>query len=580
MAKQASSRQERKQAKQTALIPMMVDDPKFSESGLADALVERHEFHEDYFLEGPVTGRIAVLDFDEKTGALVPGVPYVQPRRGVKRGRYKLLPDPDHPDPTTRAFNQVSVFATVSRTLQTFEDPGVLGRPVRWAFDAPQLLVVPRAGQMENAFYARDSHSLQFYFFPSHQRADEIVYTSLARDIVAHETGHAILDGIAPHLWSAISPQSRALHEAIADVTALLVSMDSDKLRRAVLKKTNGSIQESTHFSALAEQFGMERGQSALRNLYDEDLVLTPTSRTDPHSLSRYLTAALYSVLMRMHDDRKQQQVTRTGKDDYSVSGLALFIAAKQFRRMTLRALDYLPPGEVSFADYARAIIAPDQAAYPEDQKERDWLCSEFVRRQIVPGMSALVVEHPPEDALQELDREGLMASDWLAYDFANSEPGRRLLGIPKGVQFHVEPRLFVEREYFHRLEDGTPTDRKVGECLFKVWWYQQEENRLRSGFPAYRQVVVGTTMAWDRDTGKLRVILSTANRDKDERAEQQQDRDAMLGRLVEEGFLRPGPARLGPDGRALLFATSVESAGSTMRVSNVAPVLQFLRGR
>jgi len=42
-----------KRGRQTnSLIPMMVDDPKFSESGLADALIERHEFKEDYFLTG------------------------------------------------------------------------------------------------------------------------------------------------------------------------------------------------------------------------------------------------------------------------------------------------------------------------------------------------------------------------------------------------------------------------------------------------------------------------------------------------------------------------------------------------
>ena len=568
----------KEEGQKMALIPMMVDDPKFSESGLADALIERHEFREDYFLDGPVTRRIAVLDFDERTGALVPGVPYERPKGRAVRGRYKLLPDPDHPDATTRAFNQVSAFATVFRTVQMYEDPDVLGREVRWAFDAPQLLVVPRAGQMENAYYERDSHSLQFFFFPSNQDEKETVYTSLARDIVAHETGHAILDGIAPHLWFAITPQSRALHEAIGDLTALLVSMDSDKLRRAVLKKTNGSIKESTHFSAVAEQFGMERGQGALRNLYDEDLILSDAIRGEEHDLCRVLTAALYSVLVQMHDDRKQQEIARTGKDDYAVSGRALAIAAAQFRRMTMRALDYLPAGEISFADYGRAIIAPDQAAHPDDKKERDWLCREFVRRLMVQSPSALVVDPPPEDGLKRVDLQGLMDSDWVAYDFANSKRGRQLLGIPKGVQFHVEPRLLVEREYFHRQEDGTPTDQKVGECLFKVWWYQQEENRLGSGFPTRRQVVVGTTMAWDRDTGKLRVILTTGNHDRDELAGQQQDRDLMLARLADEGGLRPGPQRLGPDGRPLRLMANVETTSQVMRVSNVARTLHFVK--
>jgi hypothetical protein len=336
---------------------MMVDDPEFSLSEGTEKATEAHRFYEDYFLEGPVTRRVAVLDFDEKTGALLPGVPYQRARPPEVQGRYvlPLLPDEPgkpkkRPDPNTREFNQVSTFATVLRTIQIYESPFVLGREIRWAFGAPQLLVVPRAGEMENAYYERDSHSVQFFYFPS-KKNDKVIYTSLARDIVAHETGHAILDGIAPHLWFAITPQSRALHEAIGDLTALLVSIDSSELRKNVLKKTNGSIKESTHFSAVAEQFGLQRNRGALRNLYDEDLILSDEIRGEPHDLCRVLTAALYGLLVKMHDDRKKLEVADTGKDDYQVSGKALVVAAGQFARMALRALDYLPPGEISFAD-------------------------------------------------------------------------------------------------------------------------------------------------------------------------------------------------------------------------------------
>jgi hypothetical protein len=557
-------------------VPMMVDDARFAPQGRGSA-TEVVRIEEDFFLDGPVSRRVAVLDFDPKTGALEPGAHYVPPKKGKVLGHYDLT---DPPDVYSPAFGQVSVFATVCKTIQMFERDDVLGRQIRWAFDAPQLLVVPRAGKDENAYYERDSHSLQFFFFPSHKDEKAIVYTSLARDIVAHETGHAILDGIAPHLWFAITPQSRALHEAIGDLTALLVSIDSSTLRRTVLKETYGSIKESTHFSAVAEQFGMARGQGALRNLYDEELVLNDAIRDEEHDLCRVLTAALYSVLVKMHEDRKRQEIDRSQKDDYEVSGRALAIAAGQFRRMTMRALDYLPPGEISFADYGRAIIAPDQAAHPDDHQERDWLRDEFVRRCMVLTPSALVVDPPPEDGLQGVDLQGLMDSDWAAYDFANSRRGRQLLGIPEGVQFHVEPRLLVEREYFHRPEDGAKTDQevKVGECLLKAWWYEEEENRIGSGYPSRRQIAVGTTMAWDRDTGKLRVILSTGKRDHDELAEQRQDRDLMLARLADEGFLQLAPQRLGPDGRPLRFAANIEATGQLMRVSNIARTLHFVK--
>ncbi len=124
-------------------VPMMVDDARFAPQGRGNA-TEVVRIEEDFFLDGPVSRRVAVLDFDPETGALEPGVSYIPPKGGNKLGHYDL---PDPPDLHSPAFGQVSVFATVSKTIQMFEHNDVLGRQIRWAFDAPQLLVVPRAGR-------------------------------------------------------------------------------------------------------------------------------------------------------------------------------------------------------------------------------------------------------------------------------------------------------------------------------------------------------------------------------------------------------------------------------------------------
>ncbi|MCI0348450.1 MAG: hypothetical protein L0Z53_03405, partial [Acidobacteriales bacterium] len=63
------------------------------------------------------------------------------------------------------SFMQVVVFGGVMKTMQMFEEADNLGRRIRWAFDGPQLLVVPRAGDWANAYYERESRSLQFFYF-------------------------------------------------------------------------------------------------------------------------------------------------------------------------------------------------------------------------------------------------------------------------------------------------------------------------------------------------------------------------------------------------------------------------------
>ena len=112
-----------------------------------------------------------------------------------------------------------------------FEEGDTLGRRLNWGFNGPQLLIVPVAGEWANAFYEREAHCLQFFYFNS-QQAGQRVYTALSHDIVSHETGHAILDGIAPDLYHSITPQSLALHEGIADLVALVIAFRTTRCAR------------------------------------------------------------------------------------------------------------------------------------------------------------------------------------------------------------------------------------------------------------------------------------------------------------------------------------------------------------
>jgi hypothetical protein len=480
---------------------------------------------------------------------------------------------PELPDVHNRAFNQVSVFATVVKTIQMYEEPDTLGRDVRWGFDGPQLLVVPRAGEWANAFYQRASRSLQFFYFGSPKDPTEIIYTSLSRDIVAHETGHAILDGIAPHLYDATSPQSLALHEAIGDLTALLVSMRSSKLAKAVLEKTGGSIEDASVFSAIATEFGMARGTGALRDLRNEKTI-HDVDASEPHALSEVLAGALYPMLVQMHADRMKARAQEKGISEYSASGWALATAANQFKRMTLRALDYLPPGEISFADYGRAIIAADQASHPDDPQERGWIVDEFVRRGLAPDRAALEVPRSTGELL-DATLSALLYSDYAAYRFA--EAHRDLLHIPPEVPFEVAPRLEVEKKYYHRLADGTLQEEVVRELLFKVSWLEDEPNPLEYGRLA---VAAGTTLAVNRDTREIRFVLTSARDGRpEEAAEQQAARAAFLGRLAEDGLLRAGRALERPDGRPRCAAVAAEMRDGRLHVRGAATTLHMTEG-
>jgi hypothetical protein len=241
---------------------------------------------------------------------------------------------------------------------------------------------------------------------------------------------------------------------------------------------------------------------------------------------------------------------------------------------MIFRALDYLPPGEVSFADYGRAIVAADQASHPDDANERNALTKEFVRRGIVSDESALHVQtNYDEPAVAALDLATLVESDWAAYEFANTN--RPLLGIPDRIHFRVRPRLDTTKTYYRRGARGKSEQVAIRECIFKVSWDHPEPNNAGAALPKFRQITVGTTLAIDWEIRKVRAKLTA-----DYGAADQRDaRDALLRRLNDDGVLQIGDAGIGPDGKPLGGAVHGEVMGDLMRVRGLARMLHINAG-
>ncbi len=168
-------------------------------------------FDEDFFLpwepgfaDGPTSARFAVVDYDGDTEILTP------PARWDEKNAMPLSIKREKPwtGPTknTLQFHQVNVWAVAQRALDFFESGFGLGRRIPWGFEGNRLIIVPHAGPGENAYYDRQSKSLQFYYF---DRGAERIHTCLSTDIVNHEFGHAVLDGIRPHFMSRCCPRRR-----------------------------------------------------------------------------------------------------------------------------------------------------------------------------------------------------------------------------------------------------------------------------------------------------------------------------------------------------------------------------------
>lgn len=121
----------------------------------------------------------------------------------------RLLSDP--------CFHAQNVYAIAMMTLARFEF--ALGRRVSWGFGAHQLKIAPHAFSDANAFYSGKDETLVFGYFPAHDGS--MVYGCLSHDVVAHETTHALVDGLRNRFTDPSSPDQAAFHEGFADVVAL-----------------------------------------------------------------------------------------------------------------------------------------------------------------------------------------------------------------------------------------------------------------------------------------------------------------------------------------------------------------------
>jgi len=508
-------------------IPILVQDPQVAAvEGLA--LAEGYNAQEPAFGDGPSCGRVKIVDRDPQNQTFLPGARYSPPPKNRLVGGY-LTKDRQDIDKQVKQvirsgdrqaldamlnsdeFIQVTVFSTVLKTLNLFENKEIMGRPISWAFGDLPLEVYPRARTGLNALYHRPSHNLRFYyqdFSPEPPNTTtRRVYTCLSRDVVAHETGHAILDGIEPSLLDAIGPHPRAIHEGLADLVAVLLAFKSDTLSKYVLSQHYGSILEATAFSDIAEQIGplLNSKDAPLRVLIN-DIHLNPeqpigyASPDQPYELCLVISGALYHILQ-MHHELLKDTLADTDyinfpDPHYSASGQALMDSARYLRSHIFRALDYLPPGEVSLVDYGRALCAINYISYPEDTHYREWISREFFQRRIIYDPLELAFRTPPPlpnpMPLAKIFRNDLTARQFI-------EENRSWVGIPSGESFEIRPRLKITPQGVR------PTS------VFKVVWGHREPNQMGDGFPLERWIRVGSTLVFDWETGAVLARLSSA---------------------------------------------------------------------
>lgn len=382
--------------------------------------------------DGPTSARFAVVDYNADTDELTPPAEWDEELQKFVIGdqvveqKTVLLPQ----------FHQVSVWATLQRALAFFEDGSALGRRIPWAFEGNRLIVVPRAGYGENAFYDRGSKSLQFYYFGSDP---DIVYTCLSTDIVNHEFGHAVLDGIRPLYNESSFVQTGAFHEFIGDLTAILLTLRNNDLRGYLAKATEGNIDEADAISSIAEEFGKNvSGRPYLRTAKNNGRMSDMKGETSAHRVSTVLTGAMFQILVELANHYR----TSSEEREPSTPKEAFWYAIDRMQRTAIQPLDLLPPVDVTFRDYALAVCRSQRISDPLDPEDYYGMLIKVFRKRGILSKKDEQQLTEPQYLYERLelcvtpDIGGISRSRAAAYRFLDDN--RQELLIPANQDFFV----------------------------------------------------------------------------------------------------------------------------------------------
>ena len=432
---------------------------------------------------GPTGQIVQVVDYDGRRDCYYAPVHLDHPALLMQNG---IEPNEIQPQ-----FHQQMVYAVSMKVIETAQR--ALGRPITFHRPGrPRLRLMPHAFVGANAFFDPKLNAILFGYFrastssPGANLPGQPVFTCLSHDVIAHEVTHAIVHRLRPHFMEPTNADVLAFHEAFADIVALLQRFTYREVLIEQLQEAGGRVEMSSLLIDLAQQFGEATGcGTALRSGLGVADPHAMARECEPHARGAILVAAVFGGFLRVAGQRARTLfriasngtgVRPQGRLPGDLLGrLAADTAqaADRVLRMCFRAFDYLPPVDVTFGDFLRALVTADCELDPEDADDRRFaMIEEFRLRGIYPdGVASLA-----ESALLLQACHGRSEYRIPPLPETFREDGFRLLALTsralarvprnRGAERHQAERSEALRDYQNAVYEPGEAGKAVGSAL------------------------------------------------------------------------------------------------------------------
>jgi hypothetical protein len=484
---------------------------------------------------GPVGEYVAVVDLPEHT-PLDLNDPSVLAQDGLP---------PSDGDPQ---FRQQMVYAVAMQTIRNFER--ALGRAVHWrsrnGHYQKQLTLRPHFENVQNAWYDIKQGEINFGYFeadPDSPFAGTVIFSCLSQDVIAREVTKAIVMGMNI-TFPGGNKDILALYEGFADLIALFQHFSESDVLRQQIGGVRGDLDKRNQLGAIALQFGQAMGKpDGVRNAFGftDDSGNWQPRRPDPtayerlvkqHERGELLVGAVTEAFKKIYESRVADlrriatQGTGVLPEGYLHPDLVNRFAgeaaksARHVLEMCMRALDYMPPVEMTFGDFLRAIITADADLWPYDHyRYRLAFVDAFRSYGIVPAGLGTLSANTLRWRAPETDEARAAVADFIRE-------------LSKRESYWSLP---AEREQVWEALEGWRSELaaylKTGKQLgaidlaepFEVLAFDLRERAAFSGDPSLQWVIKivqgdtrGCTLLVDAETGLIRYQIDKTETDAD----------------------------------------------------------------
>ena len=312
------------------------------------------------------------------------GVPVAQPDAN---GEMKYAP-------TDKRFDQIEVLLAADKTLKMWENYS--GHRIDYAFSTSDILgALPHAGEDFNAYYSRWEQTINF-FSKFDNRLNKMIHSAQSYEIVAHEKGHATLDGWKPKYLSSWSPDAGGFHESFGDISAMLLSLQSDQVVTKMLSDTAGNIRKPNIITRMGEE--LSRGiadvnkklppeqaekfiiRDAANKLVWQDPKTLPSNPADPeklgsevHNYSRLFTGAVWDIFCSI-----AERNSINGDD----AKTAVVKTRDEMGALLAKMIDFGPDSLDAYRQLGKAMLVADAKSFAG--KNRNLIANVMVNRKIL----------------------------------------------------------------------------------------------------------------------------------------------------------------------------------------------------